>query len=302
MAALPAPSVNGVSPRRWPRTEKACTKPRAGPSPPRASFALRACRSGRCRRTTPSASPPRAAGDDGKGAVLGQRLEALLGLGRLAVVVDAVAEPDDARRSFAAAPSSAVSSALTAASRSGANGCGSSAAAVERASAGASMRAVTALAALAVGTTTTARLWLSASAIRRSIMRVALAPVRGGGPAVVDEDRDRALACRARLRARGSSTGSASARMMKVAASRRMSVSHQGDLAGVFSWFSRPDEDARRREGDLTRARRHRAQQPVDDRQRRKRAEQPGIEESERAEAHGARLGCPRVRSWPCQR
>ena len=38
----------------------------------------------------------------------------------------------------------------------------------------------------------------------------------------------------------GFSTGSASARMMKVAASSRMSVSHQGDFAGVFSWFSSP--------------------------------------------------------------
>ncbi len=40
--------------------------------------------------------PAAAAGDYGKGSVLGQRLEALRGLGCLAVVIDAVAEPHDA--------------------------------------------------------------------------------------------------------------------------------------------------------------------------------------------------------------
>jgi hypothetical protein len=38
----------------------------------------------------------------------------------------------------------------------------------------------------------------------------------------------------------GFSTGSASAKISSAAASSRISVSHHGEAAGVFSWFSKP--------------------------------------------------------------
>ena len=83
-----------------------------------------------------------------------------------------------------------LSSAPAAPRRSGANGCGMSAAAVERASAGASMRAAKLFAVLAVGTITTGRLLalgLGDDAIDHAH---ALVPAGGGRPAVVDDDGD----------------------------------------------------------------------------------------------------------------
>ena len=130
----------------------------------------------------------------------------------------------------------------------------------------------------------------------------ALAPSGRRSPAVVDDDGDRTGAVRAPLRASGLSTGSASAKMTAAAASRRMSSSHHGEAAGVFSWFSRP---TRMRVGgnvDLVRARRNRAQQPIDDRQRCQRREQPGIEERESAEAHRCASSGRGIRRLPCQR
>ena len=91
----------------------------------------------------------------------------------------------------------------------------------------------------------------------------------------------------------GLSTGSASARITSAAAAMRISVSHHGVLAGVFSRLIEVEQDARRREGDAARTRRNGAQQPVDERQRRQRAQQPRIEEGERAERHRA-LRAPR--------
>ncbi len=61
-----------------------------------AARALRACRSGRCRPTTPSGSRRAAVLDDGEGAALREAAQLVGGLGRLAVVVDVVAQPDDA--------------------------------------------------------------------------------------------------------------------------------------------------------------------------------------------------------------
>ena len=137
------------------------------------------------------------------------------------------------------APASAFSSAPTAASRSGAKGCGCSAAAVERASPGASILAVSVLAARAVGTMTTARLWPSACPITRSIMRARSSQCEAPAQPLSTTIATGPLPSSAASR-EGFSTGSASARMMRVAASKRISVSHQGDLAGVFSWFSMP--------------------------------------------------------------
>ena len=67
---------------------------------------------------------------------------------------------------------SALAMALATARRSGANGCGCTAAAVERAAVGASTLRLMLLVALAVGTIITGRLWASASAISRSSMKV----------------------------------------------------------------------------------------------------------------------------------
>ena len=137
------------------------------------------------------------------------------------------------------APPSALAIAWAAAMRSGANGCGCMAAAVDRAAAGASTFAATLLPAWAVGTIMTGRLWPSASAISRSIMEVRadqwaaeaqpLSTTSTTGPEPVSAV--------SRL---GLSTGSASARITRAAASMRMSVSHQGVLAGVFSRLSMP--------------------------------------------------------------
>ena len=123
--------------------------------------------------------------------------------------------------------------------RSGANGCGCSAAAVERARLGASILRLMLRVAFAVGTIITGRLWPSASAISRSIRKVRadhcaadaqpLSTTSTTGPEPVSA-----------LSRLGLSTGSASARMTRAAASMRISVSHQGVCAGVFSRFSMP--------------------------------------------------------------
>ena len=123
--------------------------------------------------------------------------------------------------------------------RSGANGCGCTAAAVERAAAGASTLRFSALAALAVGTISSGRLCPSASAIRRSIMKVraphCAAPAQPlSTTSTTGPEPDRAFSLL------GLSTGSASARMTRAAAAMRISVSHQGVCAGVFSRFSMP--------------------------------------------------------------
>ena len=134
---------------------------------------------------------------------------------------------------------SVASSAERAASRSGAKGCGSMAAALDRASLGASIFAVTVLAVLAVGRTTIGRPRASASPIVRSIMRArsvqCAADAQPLSTTIATGPEPLSVASRD-----GFITGSASAKMISAAASRRMRVSHQGDFAGVFSWFSMP--------------------------------------------------------------
>ena len=171
------------------------------------------------------------------------------------------------------------------------------AAAVERAAAGASILQADGLG--RVGgrrDRRRGRLWPSASAISRSIMQRARGPVRGGGPAVVDDDARRGPCPESAFSLLGLSTGSASARITSAAASMRISVSHQGVCAGVFSLVLDADEDAGRRELDLARPRRNGAQQPLDDRQGQQARQQPGTEECEGAERHGV----PPVRGALC--
>ncbi len=132
-------------------------------------------------------------------------------------------------------PESASSSAAF--MRSGASGEGTSASKRARASRGASSIGV-AVEFAAVDTTTTGRPWRSASSISipsispRSLQCAAaaqpLSSTMASGPSP--------WACRvSALR-----TGSASARMTRVAASIRISVSHQGLRAGVWRRATRP--------------------------------------------------------------
>ncbi len=134
---------------------------------------------------------------------------------------------------------SAVSSAASEPLRSGAKGCGSSAPSVERASLGASSLSARAFAPLAVAATTTGRLCAWASAMTRSAMTMRsfhsepaahpLSRTRTTGPVPTSA-----------WSREGLRTGSASARMTRAAASKRMRSSHHGVLAGVLSRFSRP--------------------------------------------------------------
>jgi hypothetical protein len=179
-----------------------------------------------------------AALDDGKCAALSHLAKALRHFAGLAVVIDAVGQPNDARGLRVRFAQRLLSIAPTAASRSGAKGCGVMAAAVERAAPGASMATVSVLVGLAVGMIATARRCDSASAMTRSIMRARSvhceAPAQPLSTTMAMGPLPASAASREGLR-----TGSAKARMISAAASRRMSVSHHGDLAGVFSRFSK---------------------------------------------------------------
>ena len=137
------------------------------------------------------------------------------------------------------APPSALAIASAAAGRSGAKGCGWIAAAVERAVPGASTLAAGLLAALAVATIITGRLWPSASAISRSTMEVREDHCAAAAQPLSTTSTTGPEPESAEVRL-GLSTGSASARMTSAAASMRMRVSHQGVLAGVFSRLSMP--------------------------------------------------------------
>ena len=137
------------------------------------------------------------------------------------------------------APVSAVAIACAVAVRSGEKGWGCTAAAVERAAAGASIFKVMALAALAVGAMRTGRLWPSASAISRSIMNVR-APHCAAAAQPLSTTSTTGPEPESAFSLLGLSTGSASARITSAAASMRISVSHQGVCAGVFSRFSMP--------------------------------------------------------------
>ena len=167
-ADAPLEIWNGASARLCPRVEMACTKPLRAPPCGRSTRAsslplwpmLAATPSGSVARpSSMTAKVPPCASSRSLAAT-----SAALPSWSMSSLSQTMLAP--------LAPASAASSALTAASRSGANGCGLSAAAVERASAGASMRAVETLAVLAVGTMTTGRLLLSASEMIRSTMRV----------------------------------------------------------------------------------------------------------------------------------
>ena len=129
---------------------------------------------------------------------------------RLAVMVDAVGQPDDADVALAAAQ--ARSSCTAAIARSGANGCGCRAAAVERAAFGASMRSVCVLAGGAVCATSTGRLWPSASR-DQPVDQSACARQAGGGAQPLSTTSTTGPSPLRAVSRLGLSTGSASARI-----------------------------------------------------------------------------------------
>ena len=227
---------------------------------------------------TPSGSVDAAVLDDGEGAALGERCAACL-LPSAALPSWSMSSLSQTMLVPPLAPASAMSSAPAAASRSGAKGCGVSAAAVERASAGASMRAVeSSCAVLAVGDDDDGpafALGLGDDAIDHAH---ALVPAGGGSPAVVDDDGDRTGAVE-RGFARRIQHRLGQRKMTARRPAGACSVSHQGEAAGVFSWFSSPTR--MRVGGNVTWCglRRNGAQQPIDDGQRCQRREQPGVEE-----------------------
>ena len=131
----------------------------------------------------------------------------------------------------------AASSAVAAARRVGANGCGCNAAAVERASAEprCARRAISPGWQSRAPPRAVLRLGLGDEAVDHAR---ALRPARRGGSRCRPRSRPAApfsAASRVRL-----STGSASAKMSSAAASSRSSISHHGVLAGVFSRDCRP--------------------------------------------------------------
>ena len=113
----------------------------------------------------------------------------------------------------------------------------------------------------------------------------ALGEARGCRPAIVDDNDDRTRALQRRIR---------------VGVEHRLGQrqDHQGGcrhadqgqpprrLGRRLLAIDEVEQDARGRESHTARARRNGAQQPVDERQRRQRAEQPRIDEGERAERH----------------
>ena len=101
------------------------------------------------------------------------------------------------------------------------------------------MRAVKVFAVLAVGTMATGRLLPSASAMTRSIMRMRSSQREADAQPLSTTMATGPVPSSAASR-EGLSTGSASAKISSAAASSRISVSHHGDAAGVFSWFSSP--------------------------------------------------------------
>ena len=278
----PSPSVKAVSPSRWPRADTACRTPAREPP-----WARSTCASRRPSAATPaevaSASSPGRVSTIEKPPPASSCSRSAKRAG-LAVVVDAVGEPDHASRSC---PRSAAASASTAAMRSGANGCGCSAVAVERASVGASIFRLMPRVALAVGTIITGRLCPSASAISRSIRKV-----RADHCAAADQPLSTT-----------STTGPE-----PPSALSRFGIEHrlgqrQDDQRGRQHADQRQppgrlrrrllavldaDQDAGRREREAPRLRRHGAQQPPDDRQRQDAGQQPGTEEGDRPERHGA--------------
>ena len=191
MAARLAVSPRGKAERRLgercPRAEKAWACPRVAGPPARSATA-----SSRPLSPTGAAtaigSGAGAVVDDGRPAAAGELLQPL-GEG-------APRRRDRCRRSarrcrLRPGRREPPASAVAAARRVGANGCGCNAAAVERASAGASMRTACDFAGLAVASTThgpVLRLGLGDEALDHAR---ALRPARRGGPAVVDGDHDR---------------------------------------------------------------------------------------------------------------
>ena len=175
---------------------------------------------------------------------------------------------------------SATSSAPAAARRSGAKGCGVSAAAVERASDGASMRAAKLFAVLAVGTMTTARLLPSGLGDDAIDHAHALVPAGGGSPAIVDDYGDRAGAFEpARFARRVPGPARASATMSSAAASRRNSVTITARRPASFPGFRDRRGCASAGKVILCGLGGTAAEQPIDDGQRCQGREQPGVEE-----------------------
>ena len=209
-----------------------------------------ACRSAvrpRCAALAHRAGRRCHAGDGSESLLAGTRIDhgqlaagkgrELVGeLPRRAVVVDAVGKPHD---DCILDSGERRGDSLRGRARSGAKGCGCRAAAVERAVAGASTLRFSALAALAVGTISSGRLCPSASAIRRSIRKVR-APHCAAPAQPLSTTSTTGPEPESAFSLLGLSTGSASARITRAAAAMRISVSHHGVCAGVFSRFSMP--------------------------------------------------------------
>ena len=230
----PAPSVNGASPRRWARADMACSVPVRGPPSARSTCASRRP-PWATPATAPSASwPGRMSTTDSLPPASEERRSAN------SRALPSWSMPSASHTTMASeAPVSADVIAGSAAMRSGANGCGCTAAAVERAAAGASTLRLSAFVGLAVGTISTGRLLPSASAISRSIMKVR-APHCAADDQPLSTTSTTGPEPDSAFSLLGLSTGSASARMTSAAASMRIRVSHQGVWAGVFSRFSMP--------------------------------------------------------------
>ena len=230
----PSPSVKAVSPSRWPRADTACSTPARDPPSARSTCASRLAprqrcrprwraprRPGACRR--PRSRRPPAPAAARQSAASGRR-------GRC--------------RRRARPPSRSCPAASWPAPRRPPCGPARTAAAAARwpssgPASGASIFRLVPRVAVAVGTIITGRLCPSASAISRSIRNV-----RADHCAAADQPLSTTSTTGpeppSALSRFGLSTGSASARMTSAAASMRISVSHQGVCAGVFSRFSRP--------------------------------------------------------------
>jgi hypothetical protein len=277
----PAPNVNGASPRRWPRADMACSVPARGPPSGRSTCAS---------RRPPAATPATAPSASWPGRVSTTeslppaRLESLSAKSRAA---PSWSMPSASQTMEATpAPVSAVAIACAVAVRSGEKGWGCTAAAVERAAAGASIFKVMALAALAVGRDEDGAALAFGFRDQPLDHECARAPLRGGGPAVVD-DQDDGAGAGERLLAVGIEHGLGQRQDHQRGSQHADQREPPGGLRRRLLAVLDADEDAGRRELDAAWPRRNGAQQPPDDRQGQQTRQQPWAEEGDGAERHG---------------
>ena len=279
------PSVNGASPRRWPRADMACSVPARGPALGPQHLRI-------------EAAARRHAGDGAERLLTGTRVDhgqpaageagELVGkLARRAVVVDAVGEPDHDRVGWRRR--ARVAMACAAATRSGAEGLRLHGG---RRRAGRGRRldleAERPSAALAVGAISSGRLWPSASAIRRSIMKVR-APHCAAAAQPLSTTSTTGPEPESAFSLLGLSTGSASARITSAAAAHADQRQPPGRLRRRLLAVLDADEDAGRRKLDARRGRGGmvRSSHQITGR-RQQTGEQPGAQEGDGPERHGA--------------